>query len=300
MKPEARRLGAKVDAVNTLGYASFKAHHVPSTLLTYTPANQSHNTKFSITFKDTNPLERRSKRAKGSKHSYDTNEVSESELEACFNLIESTSRTDYENSSSGWRPAAKRAEMREEYMRYLLIRSVHLDEASANENEARSSEPLGRPSSTTEEAGNDANGEGDRALGNGEERNVEADDSVLGFVSFMVTMEEGAPVVYLYEIHLAAAVRGLGLGRHLFGIVEHIASSCGMEKVMLTVYRSNGAAREMYKKLGYVVDDCSPRARMLRGGVRKEADYLILSKRVPQTSTTGEMGQHKRKRQEAE
>ncbi|KAK5130384.1 hypothetical protein LTR08_002176 [Meristemomyces frigidus] len=43
-----------------------------------------------------------------------------SNLDACFDLIEATSRADYEASSQGWHPRRKRREMTEPEMRYLL------------------------------------------------------------------------------------------------------------------------------------------------------------------------------------
>ena len=42
-------------------------------------------------------------------------------LEACYSLVERTSRADYEASSGGWKPAKKRAEMRSPELRYLLV-----------------------------------------------------------------------------------------------------------------------------------------------------------------------------------
>lgn len=45
------------------------------------------------------------------------------ESSSCFNLIESTSRRDYEASASfGWHPKRKKREMKESEMRYLLVR----------------------------------------------------------------------------------------------------------------------------------------------------------------------------------
>ncbi|KAK5740031.1 hypothetical protein LTR17_004928 [Elasticomyces elasticus] len=45
------------------------------------------------------------------------------EMAECYNLVETTSRDDYEASSWGWHPARKIREMNEEDMRYLVIRS---------------------------------------------------------------------------------------------------------------------------------------------------------------------------------
>lgn len=103
---------------------------------------------------------------------------------------------------------------------------------------------------------------------------------ILAFTSFMLTPEEGIPVIYVYEIHLSAALRGSGIGKKLMGMVEGVGKSVGVEKCMLTVFTSNTAAEGFYRRLGYAVDRCSPTERVLRGGRVKRPEYLILSKRL--------------------
>ncbi|MCJ1482967.1 hypothetical protein MMC06_003133 [Schaereria dolodes] len=101
---------------------------------------------------------------------------------------------------------------------------------------------------------------------------------VQGFLSFMLTYEDGHETVYCYEIHLESALQGLGLGRHLIGIMEEIGRSVGVEKAMLTVFLKNEAALRFYEGLEYVEDGYSPRVRKLRNNVVKKPDYIILSK----------------------
>ncbi|GAB1317366.1 hypothetical protein MFIFM68171_07576 [Madurella fahalii] len=48
--------------------------------------------------------------------------LSEEELQACFSLIEQTSRKDYENSAGKWHPKKKLAEMRSPELRYILVK----------------------------------------------------------------------------------------------------------------------------------------------------------------------------------
>lgn len=48
--------------------------------------------------------------------------TSDADLEACYALVEETSRRDYEASSRGWNPTAKKAEMREPDLRYILVK----------------------------------------------------------------------------------------------------------------------------------------------------------------------------------
>lgn len=120
---------------------------------------------------------------------------------------------------------------------------------------------------------------------NDDDDNSCAKSSVRAFVSLMPTMEEGQAVVYCYEIHLQPELRGTGLARRLMECVECVARGIGgggglMEKVMLTVFTCNRRAGAFYARCGFVLDECSPAPRRLRGGVVKEPDYAILSKRV--------------------
>lgn len=48
--------------------------------------------------------------------------MSKDDFEACFSLIEETSRADYEASTSKWRPVHKREEMLTPGLRYILVK----------------------------------------------------------------------------------------------------------------------------------------------------------------------------------
>jgi ribosomal protein S18 acetylase RimI-like enzyme len=104
---------------------------------------------------------------------------------------------------------------------------------------------------------------------------------VLGFISFMLTKDdppsEYRSVVYMYEVHLDDGLRGCGLGSRLIAFVELLASRLGVLKTMLTVFRTNAGARELYKRLGYTKDVSSPADKVVRRRVI-EADYIIMSK----------------------
>ncbi|GIZ39472.1 hypothetical protein CKM354_000285400 [Cercospora kikuchii] len=52
------------------------------------------------------------------------------ELQKCFDLIERTSRHDYEPSSFGWHPKRKMREMKEKEMRYIILRDSSLQAPS--------------------------------------------------------------------------------------------------------------------------------------------------------------------------
>ncbi|KAF2793108.1 acyl-CoA N-acyltransferase [Melanomma pulvis-pyrius CBS 109.77] len=166
-------------------------------------------------------------------------------LDDCLDIIESTSGADYKASSIGWHPTEKMKEMKDKAMMYLLVRSANTEVASESDKE------LPDP------------------------------QKILGFLSFMFTNDDPPhaerEVVYIYELHLIEQLRGCGLGKHLIKIAERAARETGISKTMLTVFSSNKVARNLYKKLGYVKDECSPADREIRGRVI-EADYVIMGK----------------------
>ena len=89
---------------------------------------------------------------------------------------------------------------------------------------------------------------------------------MMAFTSFMLTTEDDEVVVYIYEIHLSAGLRGTGIGKALVQLVESIGSAVGVQMSMLTVFTANKHAEAFYRHLGYVEDASSPQARKLRGG----------------------------------
>lgn len=115
-----------------------------------------------------------------------------------------------------------------------------------------------------------------------------------GFLSFMLTWEDGIEVIYCYEIHLEERVRGSGVGKRLMGLVEEMGRKARVEKAMLTVFKRNEKAVRFYERLGYAVDECSPGPKKLRGGVVKEVDYLILSKSLVDAVEDHEEGRRRK------
>ena len=105
-----------------------------------------------------------------------------------------------------------------------------------------------------------------------------SDQDIRGFISFMLTYEDGHEVIYCYEIHLDVKLQGYGVGTYLIGLMEHAGRRAGVEKAMLTVFVENKTALAFYQKLGYSKDDYSPEPRRLRNRVVKKPDYVILSK----------------------
>ena len=161
--------------------------------------------------------------------------------EACVALIELTSGSHYQDSEKGWSRSRKLREMRHPAMKYLLLRPLPL--------------PL------TE--GRDETGD---------------PDQIAGFLSFMITEEDGCEVVYCYELHLQPKLQGNGVGKRVMEVMEMIGDGVGVEKAMLTVFRSNERAVKAYGSWGYRTDEFTPEARKFRDGTVKEPSYVILSK----------------------
>ncbi|KAI9656184.1 MAG: hypothetical protein M1821_004846 [Bathelium mastoideum] len=172
-------------------------------------------------------------------------DLSDLDFQSCFNLVELTSSAAYKSSSRGWKPKAKKQEMSDKGMRYLLVEETGpLEDALTKDS-------------------------GDKML---------PKTVVEGFLSFMITEEDDYDVLYIYEIHLSPQLRRHGVGKRLMHYAEAVAMKVGVEKVMLTVFTSNEVAERFYRKIGYVEDEYSPAPKRLRNGVIKRPDYIIMSK----------------------
>lgn len=166
--------------------------------------------------------------------------ITKADLQACCNLIKTTSYDDYQASGIGWSRRRKMNEMKSPDLRYLLIKKAAPVEADSAESNAS--------------------------------------EELIGFLSFMLTREDGYEVIYCYEIHLQSEFQGSGAGKTLMGIMEMVGKRAEVAKAMLTVFVENKGALKFYEKLGYVKDEFSPAPRNLRNGVKKNPTYLILSK----------------------
>lgn len=172
-------------------------------------------------------------------------DISEKDFDDCFQLIEATSRKDYEASSWGWHPKRKRREMKEKEMRYIVMKKDLI--------------PYGDGNSTVDFEG------------------------FLSFM-FTHDSAPSVPVLYIYEIHLTENARGKGLGLRLLYLAESMARKVGVKKVMLTCFLSNTNALSFYKRHGFRKDACSPGDRRTRNKVVK-VDYVIMSKDLDATQT---------------
>lgn len=120
------------------------------------------------------------------------------------------------------------------------------------------------------------------------EQEQSEDEELQAFLSFMITEEDRHVVIYCYELHLLPSLQGKGIGGRMMGLMEMVGDKVGVEKAMLTVFRSNSRAVEAYRKWGYGVDEFSPEPRRLRDGTVKMPSYVILSKRRGEFAKEGE------------
>jgi len=90
-------------------------------------------------------------------------------------------------------------------------------------------------------------------------------------------------LVYCYELQVVEKFARHGLGTKLMQYLWDIGQKKGMEKVMLTVFKSNQAGVKFYEKNGYTLDPsspgyCSPSDEWVDDD--DEEDYQIMSKGV--------------------
>lgn len=102
----------------------------------------------------------------------------------------------------------------------------------------------------------------------------EDDENIIGFMCFR--FEAGADKsecsLYVYELHVDIDHQRQGLGEELMRMSRTLATAFKMDKIMLTVFRSNQPALQFYNKLNFLTDKSSP--------AKNEADYMILSSKV--------------------
>ena len=82
-------------------------------------------------------------------------------------------------------------------------------------------------------------------------------------------------VLYVYELQIQPNVQRRGLGRTIMSMLEQLARSMELSKIMLTVFKSNQGAMHFYRNvLHYDMDDSSP------SNHGQVVDYEILCKRI--------------------
>ncbi|XP_053890315.1 N-alpha-acetyltransferase 40 isoform X2 [Malaclemys terrapin pileata] len=105
------------------------------------------------------------------------------------------------------------------------------------------------------------------------------DSSVpVAFSHFRFDVECGDEVLYCYEVQLESKVRRKGLGKFLIQILQLMANSTQMKKVMLTVFKHNHGAYQFFREaLQFEIDDTSP---SMSGCCGDDCSYEILSRRT--------------------
>uniref|UniRef100_A0A8D1EVR8 N-alpha-acetyltransferase 40 n=1 Tax=Sus scrofa TaxID=9823 RepID=A0A8D1EVR8_PIG len=100
----------------------------------------------------------------------------------------------------------------------------------------------------------------------------------VAFSHFRFDVECGDEVLYCYEVQLESKVRRKGLGKFLIQILQLMANSTQMKKVMLTVFKHNHGAYQFFRDaLQFEIDDSSP---SMSGCCGEDCSYEILSRRT--------------------
>ncbi|XP_078061241.1 N-alpha-acetyltransferase 40 [Mustelus asterias] len=98
------------------------------------------------------------------------------------------------------------------------------------------------------------------------------------FSHFRFDVECGEEVLYCYEVQLESRVRRKGLGKFLMQILQLLANSTQMKKVMLTVFKHNRGAYQFFREaMQFDIDESSP---SVSGCCGDDCSYEILSRRT--------------------
>ena len=100
----------------------------------------------------------------------------------------------------------------------------------------------------------------------------------LGFVHYRFVIEEGAAVLYVYELQIAPGARRRGLGKFLMMLCESLARKAKVCGVVLTVQTSNAHATKFYESMKYALSPISPRTCDPWAFEEGEYDYDIYQK----------------------
>lgn len=138
----------------------------------------------------------------------------------------------YKRSDIGWSATKKKKEMKHPAMRFLVL-WIRSKEGSIEERNKH--EEVGDTKEDQDWEDEDAE---------------EESGAIAGFLSFMVTEEEGEEVIYCYELHLDPGNRGFGLGKHLMAVMEDFGRAVGLGKAMLTCFSENESGVRFYNRNG--------------------------------------------------
>uniref|UniRef100_A0A1B6E3A6 N-alpha-acetyltransferase 40 n=1 Tax=Clastoptera arizonana TaxID=38151 RepID=A0A1B6E3A6_9HEMI len=99
------------------------------------------------------------------------------------------------------------------------------------------------------------------------------DGTPVAFSHFRFDVDYGDEVLYCYELQLEPSVRRHGLGKFMMQILELMAFSNQMKKVILTVLNHNSTALAFFYSLNYTKDETN-----LDDTIYEQFCYIILSK----------------------
>jgi ribosomal protein S18 acetylase RimI-like enzyme len=264
---------AHLQRLNSHSSAIFHAKYIPDEKLTF-QSQKRPDAKYKLSY-------------------HNVQHLPHDDLNRSFALIVQTSKDDYALSSRGWHPRRKHAEMKEDSMRYIIVRKQELN-SQREDGQGREDVDISISSSTTASPQPSVSSR-DSGIANitGNEKLTDLDH--FGFLSYQldddwtVHSDDRIPVLYLYEIHLGKNLRGIGMGAHLMDLAKHIAQATSMEKVELSVFRRNARAEQFYRSLGYEIDETSP-TTVKKGKKHIETDWLVLSLKLNKTPGEEEAG----------
>lgn len=102
----------------------------------------------------------------------------------------------------------------------------------------------------------------------------DVDGRIVAFSHYRFDIDFDIEVLYCYELQLRPEFRRQGLGKFILQILELIAFSNNMKKVILTVLKNNPEAINFFKAVNYEIDETSP-----IDDAFESYDYMIMSKR---------------------
>lgn len=171
------------------------------------------------------------------------------------------------SSSFGWRPSAKRVEMRSEGLRYFLLVDADDSDALCGFMSVMPTWEEGLPVLYCYE--------------------LHLEPELRGSVTCFVVS------LLMFSASDCCGVCGcrLGLGKYLMSLAVEMARRIdGVNRLMLTCFVSNEHGMEFYRRIGFALDESSPGPRELRDKVIMP-DYVILSLEVQSDTTeTSTMG----------
>lgn len=174
-------------------------------------------------------------------HLLHSNQVDSLTYDRLSSLFELLMRSMYEQSSWGWNEKEKLGEWKHSRSRFIIVTKCQ---------------------------------EGGDTFEFTDGQSIDKKDEIIAFMCyrFETGADKNEAAIYVYELHVDQAYQRQGLGEDLMKMAKILGIAFKMDKIMLTVFRSNGQALQFYNKLNFKPDKSSPG--------KEEADYIILSNKL--------------------